>query len=289
LRKITKDVATRSRLSLGSGLASFRKIEADRRPLAVWESDSLSSILITDREELVRPINRMFVKITQTIQMPRTDGQPMTTDDIRDAFLDFFVSKGCVRRPSDVLVPNDPTVLFTPAGMNQFKREFMGLGDPSFKRATTCQKCIRTGDIENVGRTPRHMTFFEMLGNFSFGDYFKREAIQYAWELLTSPDWFGIDPAKLYVTIFEGDAAVPRDNEAEQFWIEAGVPRERIFELGAKDNFWAMGHRPVRSLLGDLLRPRPRGERDRRRQTLRRRRSTLHGDLEFGLHAVRAR
>ena len=105
---------------------------------------------------------------------------PMKTDDLREAFLDYFASQGCIRRPSDVLVPNDPTVLFTPAGMNQFKREFMGLGDPNFKRAATCQKCIRTGDIENVGKTPRHMTFFEMLGNFSFGDYFKREAIHWA-------------------------------------------------------------------------------------------------------------
>ena len=109
----------------------------------------------------------------------------MTTDELRDAYLDFFASKGCVRKPSDVLVPNDPTVLFTPAGMNQFKREFMGLGDPTLRRATTCQKCLRTGDIDNVGKTPRHMTFFEMLGNFSFGDYFKREAIHWAWEFLT--------------------------------------------------------------------------------------------------------
>ena len=111
----------------------------------------------------------------------------MTTDDLREAFLDFFVSKGCVRRPSDVLVPReDKTVLFTPAGMNQFKREFMGLGDPSASpRPPPAQKCIRTGDIENVGKTPRHMTFFEMLGNFSFGDYFKREAIHWAWEFLT--------------------------------------------------------------------------------------------------------
>src|SRR5580693_3753072 len=110
----------------------------------------------------------------------------MTTDELREAFLDFFASKGCVRKPSDVLVPrDDKTVLFTPAGMNQFKREFMGMGEPGLKRATTCQKCIRTGDIENVGKTPRHMTFFEMLGNFSFGDYFKREAIHWAWELLT--------------------------------------------------------------------------------------------------------
>src|SRR6185312_6084108 len=109
------------------------------------------------------------------------------------------------------------------------------------------QKCVRAGgkhnDLENVGFTRRHHTFFEMLGNFSFGDYFKREAIAFAWELLTSEEWFGIDPDRLYVTIFEGDITtnVPRDNEAERFWLEAGVPLDRIVGMGAKDNFWAMG------------------------------------------------
>jgi alanyl-tRNA synthetase len=170
----------------------------------------------------------------------------LSGNQIREEFLRFFEGKGHRRAHSSSLVPaNDPTLLFTNAGMNQFKDVFLGAETREYKRATTSQKCVRAGgkhnDLENVGFTRRHHTFFEMLGNFSFGDYFKREAIQYAWELLTSPDWFGIDPAKLYVTIFEGDAAVPRDNEAEQFWIEAGVPRERIFELGAKDNFWAMG------------------------------------------------
>ena len=96
-------------------------------------------------------------------------------------------------------------------------------------------------DLENVGFTRRHHTFFEMLGNFSFGDYFKKDAIAYAWELLTSKEWFGIDPAKLYCTVFEGDAKVPRDDEAERFWMETGVPKERIFGMGAKDNFWQMG------------------------------------------------
>src|SRR6478735_4784362 len=129
----------------------------------------------------------------------------MTTDELRDAYLDFFAAKGCVRRPSDVLVPNDATVLFTPAGMNQFKREFMGLGDPAFTRATTCQKCLRTGDIDNVGKTAFHETFFEMLGNFSFGDYFKREAIHWAWELLTDKKWFALDPTRLSVTVYLDD------------------------------------------------------------------------------------
>jgi len=147
---------------------------------------------------------------------------------------------------SSSLVPaNDPTLLFTNAGMNQFKDVFLGAERRAYTRAVSSQKCVRAGgkhnDLENVGFTRRHHTFFEMLGNFSFGDYFKRAAIAYAWELLTSPDWFAIDPARLYVTIFEGNAAVPRDDEAEQFWIETGVPKDRIFGMSAKDNFWQMG------------------------------------------------
>jgi alanyl-tRNA synthetase len=165
---------------------------------------------------------------------------------IREDFLRFFEGKGHRRVHSSSLVPaNDPTLLFTNAGMNQFKDVFLGLEKRDYSRAATSQKCVRAGgkhnDLENVGFTRRHHTFFEMLGNFSFGDYFKKDAIAYAWELLTSNEWFGIDPAKLYVTIFEGDDAVPRDAEAYQHWLDVGVPAERIFELGAKDNFWAMG------------------------------------------------
>ncbi len=171
---------------------------------------------------------------------------------IREDFLRFFEGKvsaagqGHRRVHSSSLVPqNDPTLLFTNAGMNQFKDVFLGAERRDYSRATTSQKCVRAGgkhnDLENVGFTRRHHTFFEMLGNFSFGDYFKREAIAYAWELLTSKEWFGIPAEKLYVTIFEGDAAVPRDDEAYGYWLEVGVPAERIFELGAKDNFWAMG------------------------------------------------
>ena len=119
----------------------------------------------------------------------------MKSDELREKYLSFFESKGCVRRPSDVLVPRwDPSVLFTPAGMNQFKDHFLGRCKLDFTRATTCQKCLRTGDIDNVGRTAYHHTFFEMLGNFSFGDYFKREAILWAWEFLTSKQWLGVDP-----------------------------------------------------------------------------------------------
>jgi len=149
---------------------------------------------------------------------------------------------------SSSLVPaNDPTLLFTNAGMNQFKDLFLGAEKRAYSRATTSQKCVRAGgkhnDLENVGFTRRHHTFFEMLGNFSFGDYFKREAINFAWELVTSDQWFGIPKDRLYVTIFEGDPAngVPRDDEAEGYWIEAGVPKERIFQYGLKDNFWQMG------------------------------------------------
>jgi alanyl-tRNA synthetase len=171
-----------------------------------------------------------------------------TGNEIRELFLRFFESKGHRRVHSSSLVPaNDPTLLFTNAGMNQFKDLFLGAEKREYARATTSQKCVRAGgkhnDLENVGFTRRHHTFFEMLGNFSFGDYFKREAIAFAWELITSPDWFGIPKDRLYVTIFEGDAAngVPRDDEAEGYWIEVGVPKERIKEYGLKDNFWQMG------------------------------------------------
>jgi len=158
----------------------------------------------------------------------------MKTDELREAFLDFFGSKGCIRRPSDVLVPNDPTVLFTPAGMNQFKREFLGLGDPQFTRATTCQKCMRTGDIENVGRTAFHETFFEMLGNFSFGDYFKREAIHWGWEFLRGV--LSIPADRLTISVYVDD------DEAYNIWHdEVRIPSERIARLGEDDNFWPAG------------------------------------------------
>jgi len=169
-----------------------------------------------------------------------------TGNEIRELFLRFFETKGHRRVHSSSLVPaNDPTLLFTNAGMNQFKDLFLGAEKRDYSRATTSQKCVRAGgkhnDLENVGFTRRHHTFFEMLGNFSFGDYFKRDAIAFAWELVTSPEWFGIPKDRLYVTIFEGADGVPRDDEAEQFWIATGVPKERIFQYGLKDNFWQMG------------------------------------------------
>src|SRR5437773_6010432 len=172
----------------------------------------------------------------------------LTGSQIRRKFLEFFEKKGHKIVHSSSLVPhNDPTLLFTNAGMNQFKDVFLGLEKRDYTRATSSQKCVRAGgkhnDLENVGFTNRHHTFFEMLGNFSFGDYFKKEAIAYAWELITAKDWFGIDKNKLYVTIFEGSPLdeIPRDNEAEQFWLDVGVPKERIHAFGMKDNFWQMG------------------------------------------------
>ncbi len=170
----------------------------------------------------------------------------LTGSEIRRTFLDFFVQKGHKEVHSSSLVPaNDPTLLFTNAGMNQFKDVFLGLEKRDYSRATTSQKCVRAGgkhnDLENVGFTNRHHTFFEMLGNFSFGDYFKKDAIAYAWELITSPEWFGIAKDKLYVTIFKGEAGVERDGEAYDLWAAQGVPKNRIYEMGLKDNFWQMG------------------------------------------------
>jgi alanyl-tRNA synthetase len=169
-----------------------------------------------------------------------------TGSEIREKFLRFFESKGHKRVHSSSLVPaNDPTLLFTNAGMNQFKDVFLGVEKREYNKATTSQKCVRAGgkhnDLENVGFTKRHHTFFEMLGNFSFGDYFKKEAIAYAWELVTASDWFGVSRDNLYVTIFQGEQGIPRDDEAERHWLDVGVLEERIFALGMKDNFWSMG------------------------------------------------
>jgi len=169
-----------------------------------------------------------------------------TGSEIRRKFLDFFVQKGHKEVHSSSLVPaNDPTLLFTNAGMNQFKDVFLGLEKRDYSRATSSQKCVRAGgkhnDLENVGFTNRHHTFFEMLGNFSFGDYFKKDAIAYAWGLITSPEWFGIDKSKLYVSVFNGEGGMQRDAEAYDLWAAQGVPKDRILELGLKDNFWQMG------------------------------------------------
>src|SRR6202521_1618867 len=163
----------------------------------------------------------------------------LTGSEIRRKFLDFFVQKGHREVHSSSLLPaNDPTLLFTNAGMNQFKEVFLGQEKSDYSRATTSQKCVRAGgkhnDLENVGYTRRHHTFFEMLGNFSFGDYFKADAIRYAWELVT--EVYGLSKDRLYITVFR------EDDEAEELWQSvAGVPKSRIFRLDEKDNFWQMG------------------------------------------------
>lgn len=163
--------------------------------------------------------------------------KPLSTDELRQIYLDFYVEKGHQLCASDVLVPKrDKTVLFTPAGMNPFKDHFLGKIELEFTRATSCQKCLRTGDIDNVGRTAYHHTFFEMLGNFSFGDYFKREAILWAWEFLTSKRWLAIDPDRLTVTVYLDD------DEAANIWHQdVGLPTNRITRLDEHDNFWPAG------------------------------------------------
>jgi alanyl-tRNA synthetase len=172
----------------------------------------------------------------------------LSGNQIREEFLRFFEGKGHRRVHSSSLVPqNDPTLLFTNAGMNQFKDVFLGAETRGYSRAASSQKCVRAGgkhnDLENVGFTRRHHTFFEMLGNFSFGDYFKKDAIAFAWELLTSEQWFGIDKNRLYVTVFAGDSdlGLAEDTDAYQLWLDIGVPADRIERMGAKDNFWQMG------------------------------------------------
>ena len=168
----------------------------------------------------------------------------LTTSQIREAFLDYFEKNGHRRVASSSLVPaGDPTLLFTNAGMNQFKDVFLGREQRDYSRATTSQKCVRAGgkhnDLENVGRTARHHTFFEMLGNFSFGDYFKEDAIRFAWDLLVNV--YGLDRERLWFSVFEGDDKVPADDEAADLWIKAGAPPERVLRFGKKDNFWQMG------------------------------------------------
>jgi alanyl-tRNA synthetase len=169
-----------------------------------------------------------------------------TAAEIRELFLRFFEERAHRRVQSSSLVPqNDPTLLFTNAGMVQFKDVFTGRERRDYSRATTAQKCVRAGgkhnDLENVGFTARHHTFFEMLGNFSFGDYFKKDAIAWAWELVTSDRWLGLDKARLAATVFAGEGTLPWDEEAFELWRAQGVPLDRIHRLGAKDNFWAMG------------------------------------------------
>src|SRR5688572_5943293 len=168
----------------------------------------------------------------------------MTGAEIREAFLEYFERNGHTRVTSSSLVPvGDQTLLFTNAGMVQFKGVFLGEDKREYVRATTCQKCVRAGgkhnDLENVGRTARHHTLFEMLGNFSFGDYFKREAITFAWELFTKV--LDIPEDRLVVTVFKGTNDVPADDEARDIWRKVtGLGDDRIIGLGLEDNFWQM-------------------------------------------------
>src|SRR5713101_5590756 len=168
----------------------------------------------------------------------------MTGNEIREKFMQYFERHGHTRVRSSPLLPaNDPTLLFTNAGMNQFKDVFLGAEKREYVRACSSQKCLRAGgkhnDLDEVGKTARHQTFFEMLGNFSFGDYFKEDAIKFAWDLLVNE--YKLDPARMWFTVFEGDDEVGPDEEAEKFWQQVGAPRERILRFGRKDNFWQMG------------------------------------------------
>ena len=167
-------------------------------------------------------------------------------NELREMFLSFFETKEHLRLPSFSLIPqNDASLLLINSGMAPMKPFFTGEQEPPRHRVTTCQKCIRTGDIENIGHTARHGTYFEMLGNFSFGDYFKKEAIHWAWEFLTSPEWVGLDPNRLYPSVFAGNETTPADDEAFRIWNEEiGIPADRIFKFGKEDNFWEHGSGP---------------------------------------------
>src|SRR3990172_3491951 len=185
--------------------------------------------------------------------------KPLPSSEIREIFLRFFEERGHVRHPSSPLVPKDPTMLLTTAGMVQFKPFFLGLAVPASSRATSCQKCLRTTDIHEVGRTARHLTFFEMLGNFSFGDYYKAEAIPWAWELLTQG--YGLPPERMHATIYRDD------DEAARIWRDkVGIPEERIHRLGEESNFWSAGPTgpcgPCSEILFDLGEERSSGKPD---------------------------
>ena len=174
------------------------------------------------------------------------DPKPFGLNELREMFLKFFETKEHLRLPSFSLIPqNDASLLLINSGMAPMKPWFTGEQEPPRHRVCTCQKCIRTGDIENIGKTARHGTYFEMLGNFSFGDYFKHDAIHWAWEFLTSPEWVGLDPERLYPSVFAGNETTPADDEAFAIWRdEIGIPEDRIFKFGKEDNFWEHGSGP---------------------------------------------
>ena len=213
----------------------------------------------------------------------------MRSDEIRETFLSYFEQRGHLRVPSSSLVPaaEDTSTLLTVAGMQQFKPYFEGREEPPRRRLTSAQRTFRTVDIEVVGTTKRHLTFFEMLGNFSIGDYFKDESINYGWEL--SIEGFGFDPERIWVTVFEGDESpgLGPDEESIEIWRSIGVPEERIVRLPRLRELLAgRGDRPLRPVLGDVHRSRP-GVR-LRRPAPRRRHRPLPGVLEPRLHDLRA-
>ncbi|MCK4505393.1 MAG: alanine--tRNA ligase, partial [Candidatus Aegiribacteria sp.] len=162
----------------------------------------------------------------------------MTSDELKQLYIDFFRKRGhAVIQGSSLIPENDSTILYTPAGMQPLVPFLLGEKHPAGRRLVDVQKCVRTGDIDEVG-DPTHLTFFEMLGNWSLGDYFKREAIEWSYEFLTSGEWLGFNPDQLHVTVFEGDDQVPPDEEAAAIWEETGIPRGRIYFMGRKDNWW---------------------------------------------------
>ena len=177
-------------------------------------------------------------------------------NELREMFLKFFETKGHLRLPSFSLIPqNDASLLLINSGMAPMKPWFTGEQEPPRHRVCTCQKCIRTGDIENIGKTARHGTYFEMLGNFSFGDYFKHDAIHWAWEFLTSPEWVGLDPDRLYPSVFAGNETTPADDEAFRIW---NHPRRPDLQVRQGGQLLGARLRPLRPLLRNLLRPGPR-------------------------------
>ncbi len=194
-------------------------------------------VAIASGTDFITPI---FAALSRMLNSKLT----MTGNEIREKFLEYFERQGHTRVRSSPLLPaNDPTLLFTNAGMNQFKDVFLGAEKRDYLRACSSQKCVRAGgkhnDLDEVGKTARHQTFFEMLGNFSFGDYFKEDAIKFAWDLLVNE--YKLDPARMWFSVFEGDDEVGPDEEAEKCWEQVGAPRERILRFGRKDNFWQMG------------------------------------------------
>ena len=165
----------------------------------------------------------------------------MTANELRSKYIEFFKSKGHAEISGQSLIPeNDPSVLFTTAGMHPLVPYLLGENHPSGTRLTDYQKCVRTGDIDAVG-DPSHLTCFEMLGNWSLGDYFKKDSIAFSYEFLTSPKWLGLDPRFISVTVFEGDENAPRDEEAAQYWKDVGMSEDKIAYLPASDNWWAAG------------------------------------------------